>query len=59
MPTLESTAHVRERPAPGWLACEFTTKIVSNGFLEEDGLIWDPTGSPEAQSRQLALVPRS
>lgn len=58
VPTLEFTAHVRQRPAAGWLACEFTTRIVSGGFLEEDGLVWDGDGNPVAQSRQLALVPR-
>lgn len=59
VPTLEFTGHIRCRPAPGWLACEFTTRIVTAGFLEEDGLIWDSRGAPVAQSRQLALVPRS
>ena len=58
VPTLELTAHVRRRPAPGWLSCEFTTRIVSSGFLEEDGLVWDREGRIVAQSRQLALVPR-
>ncbi|MGI9576893.1 MAG: thioesterase family protein [Microthrixaceae bacterium] len=59
VPTLEFTAHVRCRPAPGWLACEFTTRVVSSGFLEEDGLVWDSEGKLVAQSRQLALVPRA
>lgn len=57
-PTLELTTHVRARPAPGWLAAEFTTRFVTGGFLEEDGLVWDATGALVAQSRQLALVPR-
>ena len=47
------------RSAPGRLACEFNTGVVSSGFLESDGLIWDSTGRVVAQSRQLALVPRS
>ncbi len=58
VPTLEFTGHVRCRPTPGWLACEFSTHIVSGGFLEEDGLVWDSEGRLVAQSRQLALVPR-
>ena len=57
-PTIELTAHVRARPAPGWLRCQFTTRFVSGGFLEEDGEIWDEDGRLVAQSRQLALVPR-
>lgn len=58
-PTIELTTHVRYRPEPGWLRCRFATHFVSGGFLEEDGEIWDATGRMVAQSRQLALVPRS
>ena len=58
-PTVELTAHVRARPAPGWLRCTFATRFVTGGFLEEDGEIWDGTDRLVAQSRQLALVPRA
>ena len=58
-PTIELTAHVRSRPAPGWLRCRFTTRFITGGLLEEDGEIWDERGVLVAQSRQLALVPRS
>ncbi len=57
VPTVELTAHLRARPAPGWLRCEFRTRFVTGGFLEEDGLVWDSTDQLVAQSRQLALVP--
>jgi acyl-CoA thioesterase len=57
-PTVELTAHVRARPAPGWLRATFSTRFVSGGFLEEDGEIWDADGRLVAQSRQLALLPR-
>jgi len=58
VPTIELTTHVRARPAPGWLACAFTTRFITGGFLEEDGEVWDSTGRLVAQSRQLALLPR-
>ena len=58
-PTVELTAHVRARPAPGPLRCSFRTRFVTGGFLEADGEIWDATGALVAQSRQLALVPRA
>ena len=58
-PTIELTAHVRARPAPGWLRCSFSNRFVTGGFLEEDGEVWDATGRLVAQSRQLALLPRT
>lgn len=58
-PTVELTAHIRGIPVPGWLRCAFTTRFVSGGYLEEDGEVWDLSGRLIAQSRQLALVPRT
>lgn len=58
VPTVELTAHVRARPAPGWLRCAFSTRFITGGFLEEDGEVWDASGKLVAQSRQLALLPR-
>jgi acyl-CoA thioesterase len=58
-PTLELTAHVRARPVPGWLRCQFSTRFITGGFLEEDGEVWDDSGRLVAQSRQLALLPES
>lgn len=59
VPTVELTVHVRAEPAPGPLACVFTSRFVQGGVLEEDGEIWDTTGRLVAQSRQLALIPRT
>lgn len=57
-PTLELTAQVRARPAPGWAIVRHATRNVSGGMFEEDCEVWDSTGRLVAQSRQLALLPR-
>lgn len=56
VPTIELTVHVRARPRPGWLKATFSTTDVANGFLVEDGRLWDSSDTLVAQSRQLALV---
>jgi hypothetical protein len=58
VPTVELTVHIRAIPAPGPVACIFSTRFVQNGLLEEDGEMWDSRGVLVAQSRQLALAPR-
>jgi len=58
-PTLELTAYVRARPAPGWLVVRHQTRTMAGGLFEEDCEVWDSTGTLVAQSRQLALQPRT
>ena len=57
-PTLELTAHVRARPAPGWLRLRHATRNVAGGMFEEDCEVWDSADRLVAQSRQLGRVPR-
>lgn len=56
VPTVELTAHVRSRPAPGPLRVSITTRNLAGGFLEEDAEVWDSADRLVAQSRQLARV---
>jgi acyl-CoA thioesterase len=57
-PTLELTAHVRAKPAPGWLRVTHSTRNFADGYMEEDAEVWDSAGRLVAQSRQLARVLR-
>ncbi|WP_244931904.1 thioesterase family protein [Nocardioides sp. W7] len=57
-PTLELSAHVRAKPAPGWLKVRHETRNLAGGMFEEDCEVWDSTGRLVAQSRQLAMQPR-
>ncbi|MEW2274022.1 thioesterase family protein [Streptomyces griseofuscus] len=56
VPTVELTAHIRHRPAPGPLRVAITTRNLAGGFLEEDAEVWDSEDRLVAQSRQLARV---
>ncbi len=57
-PTIELTVHFRSPlPLPDSLLLgRFTTRLVRDGFFEEDGELWAPDGTLVAQSRQLALL---
>lgn len=59
VPTLELTVQLRGLPAEDEpVACRFWTTTVTDGYLEEDGLIRALDGRLLAVSRQLALAPR-
>jgi acyl-CoA thioesterase len=59
VPTVDLSVHLRQAPLPdddGWLLVRFRTRLAAEGFLEEDGEIWDRAGRLLAQSRQLAVL---
>ena len=58
-PTVDLSVQIRNPKPEGWLHCEFFSRFVTDGLLEEDGEIWDESGRLVALSRQLALVPRT
>lgn len=57
-PTIDLTVHLRSPlPLPDSLVLgRFTSKLVRDGFFEEDGELWTPDGTLIAQSRQLGLL---
>lgn len=58
VPTVDLTIHFRQAPsgAPGWSLVRFSTRVVADGYLEEDGEVWSADGRLLAQSRQLAVI---
>jgi acyl-CoA thioesterase len=57
-PTVDLTIHFRA-PLPlddGLLLGRFRTRLVRDGFFDEDGELWAPDGTLIAQSRQLGLL---
>lgn len=57
-PTVEMTVHFRAPlPLPdGLVLGRFHTRLVRDGFFEEDGALWAQDGTLAAQSRQLGLL---
>jgi acyl-CoA thioesterase len=62
VPTVDLTVHFRgPLPPPGvaeddFLLVAFSTRVLAEGYMEEDGEVWAPDGTLLAQSRQLAAV---
>lgn len=53
-PTIELTVHFRGRPEPGWTWCIFESRLLSGGYVEEDGELWSASGKLIAMSRQIS-----
>jgi len=56
-PTVQLTALLRARPAPGWLRIEVGCRAVYGQWFDEDATVIDATGRLVCQARQLALTP--
>jgi len=56
VPTLQMSAYVRARPAPGWLGIRMTANLVAGGVVDETCILWDSRGQVVAQSTQLARL---
>ncbi|MEY2397490.1 MAG: hypothetical protein QOJ00_664 [Actinomycetota bacterium] len=53
-PTIELTVHFRNNPEPGWVWCQFESKVLAGGYVEEDGEMWSERGTLVAMSRQIS-----
>jgi len=56
-PTVQLTALLRGRPAPGWLRLEAGSRTVRGPWFDEDVSVVDTAGRLICQARQLALAP--
>lgn len=56
-PTVQLTALLRARPAPGWLRMESRASVVGGPWFDEDVSVIDSAGRLICQARQLALAP--
>ncbi|HEV2779474.1 MAG TPA: thioesterase family protein [Actinophytocola sp.] len=57
-PTVQMTALVRSRPAPGWLRVLVESRAVYGAWFDSDATVLDSTGRLVCQARQLALSAR-
>lgn len=56
-PTVQLTALLRARPAPGWLRVQMSSHTVGRTWFDEDAVVLDTAGTLICQTRQLALAP--
>ncbi|MDT8913386.1 thioesterase family protein [Amycolatopsis sp. PS_44_ISF1] len=56
VPTLELTAYLRARPAPGPVRVLHRAHLIADDRVDESCFIWDRTGRLVAQSTQLAGI---
>jgi hypothetical protein len=56
VPTLQMSAYVRARPAPGWLGVRMTAGLVADRMVDETCVLWDSLGHMVGQSTQLARL---
>ena len=54
-PTVQLTALLRSRPAPGWLRVQVDCKAVHGPWFDADATVVDAAGRLVCQARQLAL----
>jgi acyl-coenzyme A thioesterase PaaI-like protein len=56
-PTVQLTALLRGRPAPGWLRVHAECRSVQDSWFDSDATVIDSSGRLVCQARQLALAP--
>lgn len=58
-PTIAMQVLIRAVPAPGWCQLEARARLVGGAFTDEEVSVWDSAGTLVAQSRQIAVPPRT
>lgn len=58
-PTIAMQVLIRAVPAPGWCQVEARARLLGGAFSDEEVTVWDSTGTMVAQSRQIAVPPRT
>lgn len=55
--TVQLTALLRARPAPGWLRVQVESRSIQEAWFDSDATVIDSSGRLVCQARQLALAP--